>query len=238
MGAGPGATRFFFSKNSNTPLPAIIAARKASPFAEPVPARTSAGPGQMPASPQPTPNTRLPKMTRLSMRRALGSSTGAPSSVRVLFLISAKAPAPTATAPAMTSASEGSQAPAMSRKPSTFAGFAIPETRSPSPNTRPAAKEATVYMAWKTSGRDQVARDENGRESGSHERDGRRDRARRRPRDAAHAVAAGTASAVAGADSHQQSRCHQRGGTRVDPDLRQRGEDAPGERRGNQARDA
>src|SRR5258708_1175084 len=147
MGAGPGATRFFFSKNSNTALPAIIAARKARPFAEPVPARTSAGPGQMPASPQPTPNTRLPKMTRLSMRRALGSSTGAPSSVQVLFPLTPKAPPPTPPPPAI-----------------------------PTP-------------------------------------------------------------AVAGADSPRRSRCRQRGEPRVDPDLRQRGEDAPGERRGDQARD-
>src|SRR6267154_687946 len=133
------------SKNSNIPLPAIIATRKTRPFSEPVPARTSAGPGQIPASPQPTPNTRLPRMSRLSILRAPGRSTGAPSSVRVRFFMSAKAAAATATAPAMTSASEGSQAPARSRKPSTFAGFAIPETRSPSPKTKPAVKEAAVY---------------------------------------------------------------------------------------------
>src|SRR5882762_10480543 len=133
------------SKNSNIPSPAIIAARKTRPFAEPVPARTSAGPGQIPASPQPTPNTKLPRISRLSMPRAPGRSTGAPSSVRVRFFMNAKAPAPTATAPAMTSASEGSQAPARSRKASTFAGFAIPETRSPSPKTKPAVKEAAVY---------------------------------------------------------------------------------------------
>src|SRR6266446_2318166 len=145
-GAGPGAARFFFSRNSNTPFPAIIAARKVSPFAEPAPARTSAGPGQMPASPQPTPNTRLPRMRRLSMRRGVGRSTGAPSSVCVRFFMWAKAPAPTATAPAMTSASEGSQAPARSRKPSTFAGFTIPETRRPRPKTKPVVKEAAVYM--------------------------------------------------------------------------------------------
>src|SRR5205814_4809603 len=68
------------------------------------------------ASPQPTPNTRLPKTSRRSMRRGLGMSTGAPSRVRVRLFMYAKAPPPTATAPAMTSASEGSQAPARSRK--------------------------------------------------------------------------------------------------------------------------
>src|SRR6267154_1408823 len=90
------------SKNSNIPLPAIIAARKTRPFAEPVPARTSAGPGQMPASPQPTPNTKLPRISRLSILRAPGRST--------------------------------------------CAGFTIPETRRPRPKTKPAVKEAAVYM--------------------------------------------------------------------------------------------
>src|SRR2546426_3620924 len=33
------------------------------------------------------------------------------------------------------------------RRPSTFAGFAIPETRSPTPNTKRAATEAPAYMA-------------------------------------------------------------------------------------------
>src|SRR5947208_2030216 len=121
------------------------------------------------------------------------------------------------------------------------------ERRAPSPDSssrrrgvparRRIPRRRKRPYTWRTSRRDQVACGENGRESGSHERDGRRDRARRRPRDAAYAVAAGASSAVARADSHQQPRRHERGETRVDPDLRQRGEETPGERRGDQAGD-
>ena len=54
----------------------------------------------------------------------------------------------TATAPAITKASDGSQAPPTSRKPRILAGLAMPETMRPSPKTRPASKEAmAVHMA-------------------------------------------------------------------------------------------
>src|SRR5690349_17928210 len=109
------------SNSSNSTLPASIAARNTSPFAEACPASTSAGPGQMPARPHPTPKITLPSTRRRSIVRAPGSRTGAPSSECVFFRMSANAAAPTPTAPAMTSASEGSHAPATSRKPSTLA---------------------------------------------------------------------------------------------------------------------
>ena len=47
----------------------------------------------------------------------------------------------------MTKASEGSQRPATSRKPITLPGSVMPETMSPMPNTRPAAKaDERVHM--------------------------------------------------------------------------------------------
>ena len=127
---------------------------------------------------------------------------------------SAKAGAPTAIAPPMTNTSDGSQRPAMSRKPSTLAGSAMPETIKPMPKTRPAAKASSACMRLPSS--QQVARDEYRGEARAHERGGRGDRAQRQARQAAHAVAAGAARAVARTDAHQQAGADQQRCARLD----------------------
>src|SRR2546425_862837 len=80
------------------------------------PSAPGAGRGKNPASPQPTPNARLPNTSLGSTPRARGRAMGARSNVGARWPEMAKATARMGTAPAMTSASEGSQAPARSRK--------------------------------------------------------------------------------------------------------------------------
>src|ERR1043165_8800719 len=106
-------------------------------------------------------------------------------------------------APTMTNASEGAQAPARSRKPTTFEGSLMPETIRPRPNNRPAANALSTCIAGS---REKVADDEYRREAGRHEGDGGRSRARRQPRQAASPVAARAARAIARAEPHQESR--------------------------------
>ncbi len=72
---------------------------------------------------------------------------GAPSKESTRLPASAKPASPTLTAAPITKASDGSHAPARSRKPSTFAGFAMPLTIRPSPNTNPISKELKINMA-------------------------------------------------------------------------------------------
>src|SRR5688572_10392834 len=102
----------------------------------------------------------------------------------------------------MTRASDGSQWP-RSRKPSTLAGFAMPESRSPRPKTRPARYDATTFMKH-SSTIQQMANHEHRGEAGAHE-DGCGDhRAGRQPREPADAVTAGATRAVTRANAHEQ----------------------------------
>ncbi len=55
------------SISSNNPMPASMAATKTAALSSPMPSATSPGPGQKPATPQPTPNTMLPPTSRRSM---------------------------------------------------------------------------------------------------------------------------------------------------------------------------
>src|SRR6185436_10572487 len=180
------------------------------------PRATSAGPGQNPASPQPTPKTTLPATRRRSIVRAVGSIIGVPRSVTLRLAATANPARPTAFAPAITSASEGSQRPAMSRNPRTFAGFAMPETMRPKPNSRPVTKARSAYIV---SASEDVTDDEHGREACSHERERGREGSRRQPRQAAHTVATRAARAIARADADDQSRDDQRRIARDDDDL-------------------
>src|SRR5688572_770890 len=150
----------------------------------PAPNATSAGPGQKPASPQPTPNTTLPSTSRLSIVRAVGRDIGTPSRLSLRRPARANPIAPTPIAPAITNARDGSQRPKMSRKPSTFAGFAMPETMRPMPKMRPARSDVKAY----TSAPQQVSHHVHGGESRGHEGERRDERARRQARQSAHAM--------------------------------------------------
>src|SRR5437773_345997 len=141
--------------------------------------------------------------------------------------------APTAIAPAITSARDGSQRPARSRNPSTFAGLAIPETMRPSPKTRPARKAQKRYM----SERKNMARQKHGGETRGHEHERRDKRARRQARQATNAMAAGTARAITRADADHESRHNQRRIARIDNDLRRRPQYHVGDRSHNQSGD-
>jgi len=102
------------------PIPTSIATTNTTAFASPVPTATSAGPGQKPAMPHPTPNINPPPTRRRSNCVTVGIFICSPSRDTVRFRAKVKAIAPTATAPAITNASDGSQLPARSRKPSTL----------------------------------------------------------------------------------------------------------------------
>ncbi|BBP59481.1 hypothetical protein PHLH4_30710 [Pseudomonas sp. St316] len=126
------------SSHSNSPMPANMAMTNTAPLKMPEPKSTRAGPGQIPANPQPTPNSRLPTIRRRSMCRAVGRFIGKPRSDRVRLRAPPKPTIATAIAPTMTNAREGSHIPATSRNPSTLAGFVIPDTSKPTPNMSPA----------------------------------------------------------------------------------------------------
>src|SRR5690554_8218659 len=104
-------------------------------------------------------------------------------------------------APPITNAREGSHRPAMSRKPSTFSGLAMPETIRPIPKTRPANSEANEYFM--ASGSDQVANNKDSNETGGHKAESGNQRAQRQAGQPAYAMAAGAAGRVAGADAHR-----------------------------------
>src|SRR5436305_1364152 len=105
-------------------------------------------------------------------------------------------------APTITKASEGSQRPARSRKPSTLAGLAMPETIRPMPNSRPASSAVMALI----SGSDQVMGDENGQKACRHEGQRGHQRTDGPTRDTADAVAAGASARVARADPDQKAR--------------------------------
>src|SRR4029078_7002769 len=144
-----------------------------------MPSATSAGPGQNPASPQPTPNTAPPTTRRRSIVRVAGSSIGVPRMVALLWHAMKNPMAPIATAPAMTRASDGYHRPARSRNPITSAVLTSPETSRPMPKTRPATKAKSAYMNDRSA--QDMVRHEHGREARGHERQRRDQRARRKP---------------------------------------------------------
>src|SRR5215813_7336339 len=148
-------------------MPASIAATKTNALPTPAPSATRAGRGQKPASPHPMPKRRLPPTSLPSIVRPAGNAIGVPSQPDLRPLARANAIAPIATAPTITNASEGSQAPARSRKPRTFAGFAILDTRRPNPKMSPAMNELSAYMI--ASRPEKVPHNEHRNEARSHE---------------------------------------------------------------------
>src|SRR5690606_36934576 len=106
----------------------------------------------------------------------------------------------------MTKAREGSQSPATSMKPRTFAGSAMPARPRPMAKTRPENAAANRRMSGASP--QHVADDVDGADGGGHEGRGGDERAQRAPRQAADAVAARTAAAEARAEADQQARRH------------------------------
>ena len=158
-GAAAAAPRLRRSSSSNTPMPTSIAATKTSALTSPMPSATRPGPGQKPATPQPMPNSEAAAdQAAVDVARRGQLHLGAEQGHRAPAGHREGDAAPTAMAPAMTKASEGSQGPARSRKPSTLAGLAMPETMRPSPKTRPASNEAKDKSWTDSSDAEQVAR--------------------------------------------------------------------------------
>lgn len=111
-----------------------------------------AGPGQMPAMPQPMPKIRLPITSWRSGSRLLGNCIGQPVSDCWRRRARVKGISAAAMPPPMTKASDGSQLPARSRKASTLAGLAMPASSRPRPNSRPARKAVRRFMLRLRSG--------------------------------------------------------------------------------------
>jgi hypothetical protein len=73
------------SINSKIVNPITIEIKKIKPLSLPAPTRTSAGPGQIPAIPQPTPKMMLPITILLSIKLVVGKSMGVFKKVSCLF---------------------------------------------------------------------------------------------------------------------------------------------------------
>ncbi len=130
----------------NNNMPASMANMNTKACQCPVNRMATAGPGQMPAIPQPMPNNRLPPIRRGSNSRLIGNCMGFPSSELDCWRAQVSGPMATPIAPTMTNAREGSQAPAKSRKASTFPGLAMPARSRPKPNSRPAMNALSLIM--------------------------------------------------------------------------------------------
>ena len=112
---------------------------------------TMAGPGQMPAKPQPAPNNTPPNSRGLSilvfdeksneLYEHAGRRPVCAPMTRMPIIV-------TAIAPPMTNINEGSKdARVTLRNPDTLAGDIIPLTASPRPNVNPAAPSTTTSIA-------------------------------------------------------------------------------------------
>ena len=102
------------SIHPSSTIPPNMAAQKAAPTADGAPANaTTAGPGQIPVIPQPTPNSAAPKISLASTAVAVGKDQRMPgqsgSASARRRTIERKPGAATNKAPAITSAKEGSQ---------------------------------------------------------------------------------------------------------------------------------
>lgn len=126
-----------------------MAATNARTRGSPLASAVSAGPGHIPASPQPTPNTTAPPTSRASTSRRDGTAKLGASTGLVRRITIGNAAAYTVTAPSITNASPGSHAPATSRNASTRAGCVMPPMPSPSANATPTTK-ATTFLTTAT----------------------------------------------------------------------------------------
>src|ERR1700681_4521821 len=183
-------------------IPAAIAATKTKTPGDSVARLSSAGPGQSPTSPQPTPNRAAPSTSGGSTCVLVGQKLCRANTGRGRRLASMKPGAAMASAAIITTARLGSQAPKISRKPRTLAGCTIPEISRPAPNTSPQNRGATIHMI---SASEQVTRDRNGHDCRRHKDDGGRDGAPGQPRYAANAMAGRAAAPEPRAEADQQS---------------------------------
>src|SRR5262245_29318450 len=145
--------------------------------------------------------------------------------------------ADTASPLPITTRSDGSKGPVTSRKATTLWGSAMPEIRSPKPNTRPQANAANAFIglpsALRASGQfalgsgpsrssQDMPQDIHARHACAHEAQGCDDRTRRQARDTADPVAARAARAVARTDADDESRKRDHRQRNVEPDGRHR----------------
>src|SRR6185295_9916737 len=112
------------------------------------------------------------------------------------------------TAPPSTNSRLGSQSPAMSRKPRTFAGFIMPEMVSPNPKSSPAARAERFVRI--SAGQD-MTHDKDSDNSHGKECQRRGQGTRRKARQAANAVAAGAAPSQARAIANEEATGDQQG---------------------------
>ncbi|BBI44515.1 hypothetical protein BV349_05540 [Pseudomonas syringae pv. actinidiae] len=125
------------SRAENMYIPASTASKNMRTCQCPVSRMVTAGPGQIPAIPQPIPNARLPPIKRASNSFFTGKCIRAPSKDCLFLRAQLSGMAATEMAPAITRASDGSHVPLTSRKARTLAGFAIPAKSRPKPNIKP-----------------------------------------------------------------------------------------------------
>lgn len=113
----------------------------------------------------------------------------------------------TSSAPPITRIRVGSQLPAKSRKPTTFAGFAIPEMARPRPKIVPESK-AAIIRDMATSLKDVVGK-VHGEDGYAEEHRCGDDGAFGEAGDATETVAAGAAGAQPGAETNQETGYHE-----------------------------
>src|SRR5215212_5979045 len=137
-------------------IPPTIAPTNANTGKSPVTIATTAGPGQKPDSPQPTPKSAAPPSKRPSRAVLVGNANPSASRGCGRPKIRRKAGMVTSSAPPMTNIRVGSHSPATSRKPVILAGLVIPETASPTPKSAPTNK-ATIILGMPGASSDHVS---------------------------------------------------------------------------------
>ncbi len=100
---------------------------------------TNAGPGQIPTNPQPIPKITEPPINFKVIPAFVGRQSCEFELLDMFWLIGSLSMSPyVSNAVAITTANDGFQSPATSRKPKIFDGSTIPDTASPSPKINPA----------------------------------------------------------------------------------------------------
>src|SRR5262249_53126595 len=215
-------------------MPSAMAATNTRRRGESVARFSSAGPGHSPHSPQPIPTSAAPttsgaSIAVLSGHTHLGANRGGRSFTR------AKPMPLTTSAVAISTSRLASQAPRISRKPSTFSVRIMPETSSPQPNTKPQINPAIASMALAS---EPMTRDRDHRHRRRHEDRGRCERAGRDACYAADAVPGCATAAEPRAEPDQEPGGYDHRPVRRHLRLAERiAEEASGERRSDQAGD-
>ena len=166
-----GSRRPKSASHSFMPSPMASTNRAAPPSRKPI--RTIAGAGQRPTSPHPIPKMSAPPINFASIVVIAGICEGSPVRLSVLFSGDPIGDESDRQRASITRASEGSQSPARSRKASTLRGSVMPEGKV---QARTAGRRSRARdEPWNSSGQ-QMADDEDGRETGRHEDAGRDER--------------------------------------------------------------